>query len=364
MSTPEPTARPLLFEPLALRSVTVRNRIMISPMCQYSAPEGVPHDWHFVHLASRAVGGAGIVMTEATAVEPAGRITPYDLGLWNDAQESAFARIARFISEQGAAPGIQLAHAGRKASHLRPWEGRELLRPEQGGWEVVGPSPMPWAPGDLVPRMLTAADIDALIGHYGLAASRALRAGFRIVEIHAAHGYLLHSFLSPLSNQRTDDYGGNIERRARLLLEVVAAVRTVWPSELPLFVRVSATDWATGGWQPADTVWLARQLVPLGVDVIDCSSGGVVPEQNIPIEPGYQAPLAEMIRREAGVKTAAVGLIHSAFQAEEILARGQADLVVLGRMALWDPYWPIHAAKELGVKPALPIQYARSSIYA
>jgi 2,4-dienoyl-CoA reductase-like NADH-dependent reductase (Old Yellow Enzyme family) len=360
----ESSAMPILFQPLALRGTTARNRIMISPMCQYCATGGVPDDWHFVHLGSRAVGGAGIVMTEATAVEPIGRITPYDLGLWNDKQETAFARIAQFVATQGALPGIQLAHAGRKASHLRPWEGRRPLLANEGGWEIVGPSSVAWAEGDLVPHELTSVEIAALVEKYRLSAERALRAGFKIVEIHAAHGYLLHSFLSPLSNRRGDEYGGTIERRARLLFEVVAAVRSVWPVELPVFVRVSATDWAEGGWKAEDTVWLARELSLRGVDVVDCSSGGAVPEQNIPTAPGYQVPLAESVRRDAGIKTAAVGLISTASQAEEILTRGQADLIVLGRMALWDPYWPYHAAKELGVKMDLPIQYARSGIYA
>lgn len=359
-----PADRPLLFRPLALRRLTARNRIMISPMCQYSADGGVPDDWHFVHLGSRAVGGAGIVMTEATAVEPIGRITPYDTGLWNDEQEAAFARIARFVTAHGALPGIQLAHAGRKASHLRPWEGRRPLLPAEGGWQVIGPSPLPWSGGDLVPREVTATDIVALVEKYRSSAQRALRAGFQIVEIHAAHGYLLHSFLSPLSNHRSDDYGGPIENRARLLFEVVAAVRSVWPAELPLFVRVSATDWADGGWKPDDTVWLARELAQREVDVIDCSSGGSVPEQNVPNIPGYQVPLAARVRREAQIKTAAVGLISTAVQAEQILAAGDADLIVIGRIALWDPYWPYHAAKELGVKLDLPIQYARSGIYA
>jgi len=360
----ESESGPLLFQPLPLRGVRTRNRIMISPMCQYSAPEAIPTEWHLVHLGSRAVGGAGIVMTEATAVEPAGRITPYDVGLWNDEQEAAFARIAAFITQQGALPGIQLAHAGRKASHLRPWEGRAPLPVEQGGWEVVGPSPLPWGPGVLVPRELSPADIAALVDRFRSAAQRALRAGFRILELHAAHGYLLHSFLSPLSNRRTDRYGGDIAGRARFVLEVVESVRAVWPEELPLFVRVSAVDWTPGGWSLADTVWLAKQLVRRGAEVIDCSSGGVQPETGIPAHPGYQVPFAEAVRREAGIKTAAVGLIHTATQAEEILAKGQADLIVVGRMALWDPYWPYHAARELQIKAALPIPYARADIFA
>jgi 2,4-dienoyl-CoA reductase-like NADH-dependent reductase (Old Yellow Enzyme family) len=364
MSVPETEGRPSLFQPLQLRGQRARNRIMISPMCQYSAPEAVPHDWHLVHLGSRAVGGAGIVMTEATAIEPAGRITPYDVGLWNDEQEAAFARIAAFITAQGALPGIQLAHAGRKASHLRPWEGRKPLPIEQGGWEVVGPSPLPWTEGDLVPRELTLADIAGLVDRFRTAAQRALRAGFRIVELHAAHGYLLHSFLSPLSNHRTDHYGGSIEGRARFLLEVVESVRSVWPEEMPLFVRVSAVDWTKGGWGLADTIWLAMQLRQRGVEVIDCSSGGVQPEASIPADPGYQVPFAEAVRREVGVKSAAVGLISTPAQAEEILVRGQADLIVLGRMALWDPYWPFHAARELRVKAELPTPYARAEIFA
>lgn len=364
MSVPESMDLPVLFQSLDLRGVRARNRIMISPMCQYSAPEAVPLDWHFVHLSSRAVGGAGIVMTEATAVEPEGRITPYDVGLWNDRQEAAFARIAGFIAAQGAIPGIQLAHAGRKASHLRPWEGRRPLPVEQGGWEVVGPSPLPWTEDDLVPRELTSVDIAGLVDRFRSAAERALRAGFRIVEIHAAHGYLLHSFLSPLSNLRSDRYGGEIAGRARFLLEVVESVRAAWPEELPLFVRISSVDWTQGGWRLEDSIWLAKQLAPLGVEVIDCSSGGVQPEQGILAEPGYQVPFAEAIREEAGIKTAAVGLISTPAQAEAILANGQADLIVLGRMALWDPYWPLHAAKELQVRAELPIQYARAEIHA
>jgi 2,4-dienoyl-CoA reductase-like NADH-dependent reductase (Old Yellow Enzyme family) len=363
MSVPDQNS-PLLFQPLELRGLRSRNRIMISPMCQYSAPEGVPLDWHLVHLGSRAAGGAGIVMTEATSVEPAGRISPFDTGLWNDEQEAAFKRIARFIFEQGALPGIQLAHAGRKASHLRPWEGRAALTPERGGWEVVGPSPIPWSDGDLLPRELTPDDIADLTVRFRASAQRARRAGFRIVEVHAAHGYLLHSFLSPLSNRRSDAYGGSIENRARFLLEVVTAIRSIWPDEFPLFVRVSAVDWTPGGWTLDDTVWLAGKLATLGVDVIDCSSGGVQPEPKIPAEPGYQVPFAHAVRARGGVKSAAVGLIGSALQAEEILAQGQADLIVVGRLALWDPYWPYHAAKELKTKLPMPTQYARAEIYA
>jgi len=332
-------------------------------MCQYCAPDAVPHEWHFVHLGSRAVGGAGIVVTEATAIEPAGRITPYDLGLWNDEQELAFARIAAFVNEQGALPGIQLAHAGRKASHTRPWEGRRPLSPEEGGWKVIGPSAVPWKEGDLIPREMTSTDIARVISQFQDAARRALRAGFRLIEIHAAHGYLFHSFLSPLSNHRSDRYGGDFDGRIRFLLEAVQAVREEWPQEFPLFVRLSATDWAKGGWQVADTVQLAKRLKVLDVDVIDCTSGGNVPEQGISLYPGYQVPLAEAVRREADVRTAAVGLISEPAFAEEIIASSRADIVVIGRVALWDPYWPLHAAKLLKTEVKLPIQYNRSNIF-
>ena len=336
---------------------------MISPMCQYCAPDAVPHDWHFVHLGSRAVGGAGIVVTEATAIEPAGRITPYDLGLWNDEQELAFARIAAFVSERGAVPGIQLAHAGRKASHTRPWEGRLPLSPEEGGWNVIGPSAMPWKEGDLVPREMTSTDIARVISKFQDGTRRALRAGFRLIEIHAAHGYLFHSFLSPLSNHRSDGYGGDFNGRVRFLLEAVQAVREEWPQEFPLFVRLSATEWAEGGWQVADTVQLAKRLKGLDVDVIDCTSGGNVPEQGISLFPGYQVPLAETVRREADVRTAAVGLVSEPDFAEEIIASGRADIVAVGRVALWDPYWPLHAAKLLKTELKLPVQYNRSNIF-
>jgi 2,4-dienoyl-CoA reductase-like NADH-dependent reductase (Old Yellow Enzyme family) len=355
---------PLLFEPIQFRSVTVRNRIMISPMCQYCAPQAIPNDWHFVHLGSRAAGGAGIAMTEATAVEPAGRITPFDVGLWNDDQEAAFARIASFVAAQGAIPGIQLAHAGRKASHARPWEQRRPLTVDQGGWEVVGPSSIPWAAHDLVPRELTTSEIGRVIQDFQQAARRALRAGFRLLELHAAHGYLVHSFLSPLSNVRTDSYGGRFENRVRLLLEMAAAIREVWPAELPFFVRLSATDWAEGGWDIEDTVKAATMLASLGVDLIDCSSGGAVPNESLAAYPGYQVPFAETVRRNAGVPTAAVGLLGDPFAAEAILAQGQADLVALGRISLWDPYWPYHAASALGMEATLPIQYERGRIHA
>jgi 2,4-dienoyl-CoA reductase-like NADH-dependent reductase (Old Yellow Enzyme family) len=347
-------------EPLPLGEVTARNRSMVSPMCQYCAEDGVPNEWHFVHLGSRAVGGAGIVMTEATAVEPEGRITPFDLGLWNDIQESEFSRIASFVRRQGAIAGIQLAHAGRKASHSRPWEGRVPLQPEEGGWEVVGPSPIPWDLGDPAPRELNAGEISILAGKFRTAAKRALAAGFQLLEIHAAHGYLFHSFLSPVTNQRRDGYGGDFNGRSKFLLEAVKAIREVWPLRLPLFVRVSATDRVDEGWTVNDTVRLARLLQAAGVDAIDCSSGGLVPGEQIRVYPGYQVPLAETVRRESGVKTVAVGLIREPALAEEIIANHRADLVAVGRMSLWDPYWPIHAEKALRGKAALPVQYARA----
>ncbi|MFQ5944326.1 MAG: NADH:flavin oxidoreductase/NADH oxidase [Anaerolineales bacterium] len=310
------------------------------------------------------MGGSGIVMTEATAIESRGRISPWDVGLWNDEQEAAFGRIARFVSEQGAIPGIQLAHAGRKASHMRPWEDRKLIPVDDGGWEIVAPSPLPLTETDIVPAELTQDQIGQIPDRYKESASRALRAGFKIVEIHAARGYLLHSFLSPLTNHRSDEYGGSFGNRIRVVLEVFKSIREVWPTELPLFVRISAKDWVEGGWDVPDSIELARRLRELDVDVIDCSSGGAVPEQQIPGHPGYQVPLAHAVREEADIKTAAVGLISEPVQAEEILANERADLIVIGRMALWSPYWPHHAASELRAEVKLPIQYARSGIYA
>ena len=351
-----------LFEEIALRSVTVRNRIMLSPMCQYSAPDAVPNDWHFVHLGSRAVGGAGIVMTEATAIEPSGRITPYDVGLWNDEQTKAFARIAAFVAAQGAVPGIQLAHAGRKAWHTRPWEDRRPLTPPDE-WVIIAPSALPWEQGDTVPREMTGQDIARVIERFRDSAQRALQAGFRLLQIHAAHGYLLHSFLSPLSNRRSDEYGGDFDGRARFLLETVRAVREVWPSDLPLFVRVSATDWIEGGWTIEDTIELAKLLLNAEVDVIECSSGGNSPEQDIPEHLDYQISLSEQVRRQAGIKTVAVGGIIDPLYAEEIVANNRADIVALGRMHLWNPYWAHHAAKVLGAEVKLPIQYERSNIF-
>ncbi len=332
-------------------------------MCQYSATDGLPNDWHFVHLGSRAVGGAGIIITEATAVEPAGRITPNDLGLWNEKQERALARIASFVNAQGAVAGLQLAHAGRKASHGRPWEDRRPLTPAHGGWEVVGPSPIPWEPDDLMPRELTSADIARLVELFQAAASRALKAGFRLLEIHAALGYLFHSFLSPVSNRRTDSYGGNLRARAKFLLQTIRAVREVWPAELPLFVRLSVTDYLEGGWDLPDAVQLVKLFSKEDVDLIDCSSGGTSSQQKVTPAPGYQVPYAETIKRETGFRTGAVGLVGEPKFAEAILERNAADLVIIGRMALWDAYWPHHAAKALGAKVNLPVQYARADIF-
>jgi 2,4-dienoyl-CoA reductase-like NADH-dependent reductase (Old Yellow Enzyme family) len=350
-----------LFSPLRLRGVEFRNRIGVSPMCQYSAVDGLATDWHFVHLGSRAVGGAGLVVVEATAVNAEGRISPADLGLWNDRQTEGLARCAGFIEAEGAVAGVQLAHAGRKASTAPPWTGGGYLDVAEGGWRpLVAPSAIAFRPGAPVPVALSTAGIAQVVEAFAAAARRARAAGFRVVEIHAAHGYLLHEFLSPLSNRRTDEYGGSFENRTRIVRETVAAVRAEWPAELPLFVRVSATDWAEGGWDVEQSVALARELAAHGVDLIDCSSGGLVPGARIPVGPGYQVGFAERVRREAGIATAAVGLIQDAAQAEQILNAEAADLVLLARQLLRDPYWPLHAARELGVPITWPAQYQRA----
>jgi 2,4-dienoyl-CoA reductase-like NADH-dependent reductase (Old Yellow Enzyme family) len=350
-----------LFEPLQIRDVTLRNRIAVSPMCEYSSQDGFANNWHLVHLGSRAVGGAGIVFTEACAVTAGGRISPQDLGIYHDAHGDKLAEIARFIHEQGAVAGIQLAHAGRKASTARPWEGGAPLSTEQGGWQPIqAPSAIPFADGYQVPQEMTRDDIERVVHSFARAAERALAAGFRIIELHAAHGYLIHSFLSPLSNLRTDEYGGSFENRCRLLHEVVAAVRAVVPASLPLFVRISASDWARPGWGIEDSVALARLLGEAGVDLIDCSSGGSIPVASIPAAPGYQVPFAARIRADAQIATGAVGLITEPRQAEEIIASGQADIVSLARAELRDPYWPLHAAAELGVDVDWPPQYLRT----
>lgn len=350
-----------LFEPLTLRGVTLRNRIAVSPMCQYSSTDGFATDWHLVHLGTRAVGGAGLVMTEAAAVEARGRISPQDLGIWQDGHIEKLAQIAYFIAEQGAVPAIQLAHAGRKASTFRPWEGDGVVLPELGGWEdVVAPSAIAFSQSYPQPRALEIAEIKGLIQSFVEATKRALVAGFQVVEVHAAHGYLLHEFLSPLSNQRTDDYGGSFENRIRLLKEVVTAVRAQWPEGYPLFVRISATDWVNGGWDVEQSIELSRQLAELGVDLIDVSSGGGVSGAKIPIGAGYQTSFAERIRKEAGIATSAVGMITSAQQADHILRTGQADLVMLARQLLRDPYWPLMAAVTLRQGTVWPPQYERA----
>jgi 2,4-dienoyl-CoA reductase-like NADH-dependent reductase (Old Yellow Enzyme family) len=352
---------PLLFEPLTLRGLTLSNRVVVSPMCEYSCTDGFANDWHLVHLGSRAVGGAGLIITEATAVVSEGRISPADLGIWSDAHAEALAPAVRFIHGQKRAAGIQLAHAGRKASTDVPWEGRAMVPPERGGWQAVGPTAVPFTDEYPVPTPLDAGGIAAVADAFRAAALRALDAGFDVVEIHAAHGYLIHEFLSPLSNTRSDDYGGGFDNRVRLCLEVTAAVRQVWPDRLPLFVRISTTDWVDGGWDVEQSIELSRRLKALDVDLVDCSSGGNVATASIPVAPGYQVPAASRIRREAGIATGAVGLITSAAQANQILEDGHAECVLLARALLRDPYWPLHAAAELGVPMDWPVQYLRAA---
>ncbi|GAC1543911.1 MAG: NADH:flavin oxidoreductase/NADH oxidase [Acidimicrobiales bacterium] len=351
----------LLFSPMTLRDLTVPNRAWVSPMCQYSSVDGMPTDWHLVHLGSRAVGGAGLVFTEATSVSSQGRISPADAGLWSDEQAKAYERITAFITEQGAVPGIQLAHAGRKASISPPWTGGAPVADSDGGWEPEGASALPF-PTYRTPRAMTPVEITRVVEEFAVATQRALRAGFRAVEIHAAHGYLLHNFFSPLSNTRTDNYGGSFDNRVRLTLEVVDAVRSEWPDELPVMVRISATDWADdrGGWTLEDAIELARQLGAHGVDLVDCSTGGNDPDVTIPIGPGYQVPFAEAVRHKAGVPTGAVGIITEPQQAEDILASGQADVVLMAREQLRNPYWPRQAAWELGDDTPWPVQYERA----
>jgi len=347
--------------PFEIRRVKLRNRIVVSPMCEYSCEDGFANDWHLVHLGSRAVGGAGLVMAEATGVEARGRISPGDLGLWKDAQIEPLAQIAKFIQSQGAAAGIQLAHAGRKASTHVPWEQHGSQIPvAEGGWVPVAPSPVPFRDGDMTPHELTPGELREIIEAFVAAAKRAVRAGFDVIEIHAAHGYLIHEFLSPLANHRTDEYGGPFENRIRFAIEVLKAVRAAIPESMPLFLRISASDWVEGGWTLDESVKLARCAKTLGVDLIDCSSGGMVPHAKIELGPGYQVPFAERIRRDAEMATAAVGMITEPHQAEQIIASGKADLVMLARELLRDPYWPLHAHKALGGKPKPPVQYERA----
>ncbi|MDR1936721.1 MAG: NADH:flavin oxidoreductase/NADH oxidase [Candidatus Accumulibacter sp.] len=350
-----------LFDPFILRDLVLRNRVAVPAMCQYSARDGLAGDWHFVHYGARAVGGAALIVSEATAIVPEGRISPADLGLWDDGQIEALARITRFAQEQGCPMAVQLAHAGRKASVGRGWEGQTPIPPEQGGWPLVAPSPLPFSPAHARPAELDAAGVEAIVGQFAAAAQRAHAAGFSAVEIHAAHGYLLHQFLSPLSNQRADGYGGSFANRTRLLVEVVDAVRAAWPDRLPLIVRLSATDWVDGGWTPGETVALCRVLKTRGVDLINVSTGGLVPEAKIPTGPGFQTEFAEQVRREADIPSAAVGLITAPAQADHIIRSGQADIVLLGREILRNPYWPMTAAQELGQAAAWPPQYQRAA---
>jgi 2,4-dienoyl-CoA reductase-like NADH-dependent reductase (Old Yellow Enzyme family) len=350
-----------LHEPFTLRGVTMRNRIGVSPMCEYSSEDGFANDWHVVHLGSRAVGGAGLVLTEATAVTADGRISPYDLGLYRDEHAEVLSRIAHFISSQGAVPGMQLSHAGRKASTDAPWKGGKPLDPSNGGWSPIwAPSEIPFGDRSQTPRALDRGGIREVIHAFRDAAVRAREAGMQVIELHGAHGYLLHEFLSPLTNQRTDEYGGSFENRVRLFIEITEAVRRVWPDSLPLIARFSGTDWVEGGWDLEQSVELARLLSPLGVDLIDCSSGGIMPGVAIPVGPGYQVKIAERIRRDARIATAAVGLITDAEQADAIVRSGQADMVFLARQFLRDPYWPLHSAKVLGVRATWPVQYQRA----
>ncbi|MGI4022211.1 MAG: NADPH dehydrogenase NamA [Janthinobacterium lividum] len=350
-----------LFEPIKIKSIELKNRIVISPMCQYSSADGFANDWHFVHLGSRAVGGAGLIITEAAAVSPEGRITPDDLGIWKDEHIAELKKIVGFIHDNGSVAGIQLAHAGRKASHQSPWKGSELIPSnEPEGWQTIAPSAIAYKEGADAPIALDEAGIEKVISDFKEATRRSIEVGFKVIELHAAHGYLLHQFLSPLTNQRTDQYGGSFENRIRFLLEVTAAVQEIWPADLPLFVRISATDWAEGGWTAAESVKLSAILKEKGIDLIDCSTAGLVSWQKIPGGPGFQVPFAEQIKKETGILTGAVGLLTEAVQMEEIVASGKADLVLIARESLRDPYFPLHAAQQLGVDLAWPNQYDRA----
>lgn len=349
-----------LLSPISIKTISFRNRIVVSPMCQYSAVDGFANDWHLVHLGSRAVGGAGLIIQEATAVSPEGRITPGDLGIWSDDQLEKLKQITAFIHQHGAVAGIQLAHAGRKASCAAPWDGGKQLKQPEGGWQTKAPSAIPFYPDDTAPDALGADGIQEVIAGFKSAAQRALQAGYKLIEIHAAHGYLIHQFFSPLSNNRTDRYGGSFENRIRLLLEIIQAVQTVWPENLPLFVRISATDWAEGGWDIEQSVALSAILKDMNVDLIDCSSGGLASYAKVPFGPGYQVPFAERIKKETGILTGAVGLITEVKQAEEILEKNQADLILIARASLRDPYFALHAARTLEEDISWPIQYHRA----
>jgi 2,4-dienoyl-CoA reductase-like NADH-dependent reductase (Old Yellow Enzyme family) len=350
-----------LFDPLQIRDILLRNRIVVSPMCQYSSTDGFASDWHLVHLGSRAVGGASLIFTEACAVSPEGRISPQDLGIWKDDHIAFLSRITRFLLSQGTVPGIQLAHAGRKASTPPPWHSGGFIPESEGGWKPVAPSAIGFSDTYAQPAALDAAGIQKVIKDFTAAATRASQAGFQVIEIHSAHGYLLHEFLSPLANHRTDSYGGSFEYRTRLLLEVVTAVRRVWPVCYPLFVRISASDWVPGGWDIEQSVALAELLGPLGVDLIDCSSGGMVPNAQIPVAPGFQVPFADQIRQRTGILTGAVGMITNASQADAILNGDKADVVILAREFLRQPYWPLAVARDLGFPVTWPVQYLRAA---
>lgn len=351
-----------LFEPLKIKNIELKNRIVVSPMCEYSSVDGFSNDWHLVHLGSRAVGGAALVITEAAAVSPEGRITPDDLGLWKDEHVEGLKRITTFIQAQGSIAGVQLAHAGRKASHTSPWKGGRMLEVPDGGWETLAPCAIPFRDGERSPVALDKSGIEKVVNDFKEAAKRALQAGFKVIEIHAAHGYLLHEFFSPLSNKRTDEYGGVFDNRIRILLEVVDAIQQVWPQDLPLFVRISASDWTEGGWTLEESIQLTKILKDKKVDLIDCSSGGNIPHAKITVGPGYQVHFAEAIKKETGVLTGAVGMITTAEQAEDIIASQKADVVVIAREFLRDPYFPLHAAKALGVDVKWPVQYERAKL--
>jgi 2,4-dienoyl-CoA reductase-like NADH-dependent reductase (Old Yellow Enzyme family) len=352
---------PNLFDPIDLRDLSLPHRIIVSPMCQYSSVNGLANDWHLVHLGSRAVGGAALVFTEAAAVTADGRISPQDLGIWSDEQVAGLRRITDFLHSQGSAAGIQLAHAGRKGSTLAPWFGEGAVSPPDGGWEPVGPTAEPFSHGYPVPRALTASEINGVVRAFEAAARRARDAGFDVIEVHAAHGYLLHEFLSPLVNTRADDYGGSFDNRIRLTIDVADAVRRAWPDALPVFVRLSATDWVEGGWDLDQSVELARRLRGVGIDLIDCSSGGALRQAQVVVGPGYQVPFAERIRHDAGIATGAVGLLTTPAQADEIVRSGRADVVLIAREMLRDPYFPMHAAQQLRVAFPWPVQYVRAA---
>lgn len=353
----------LLFEPITIRNITLKNRLVVSPMCQYSSIDGFANDWHLVHLGSRAIGGSGLVFTEATAVSPAGRITSDDLGIWKDEHIDFLKRITGFIKSNGSVPGIQLAHAGRKASHLSPWKGRRPIKEDEGGWETLAPSAIAFKEGEPIPKQMTKEEVVQFIKEFRSATERAVEAGFEVFEIHAAHGYLINEFLSPVSNHRDDEYGGSFENRIRILLEIVKEMREVITEKYLLFVRISATDWVKDGWDENDSVKLARILKENGVDVIDCSTGGNSHEQKIPVAPLYQVPFSEKIKRESGILTGTVGIITTAQEAEQILTEQKADLIIMARQLLREPYFPLHAARELGVDLSWPDQYDRAKKY-